>query len=551
MNKRNRNVLLLVLAIFVVAYGALVTTYVVETRKFAVAEADKLVEDALLSHRALHGYVEEVQKPEIYRLKKERLLYEEYFSPKVLSSTFIGRGVAEYLNRERERSGLPQIYFKLATTNPSNPINRADAEEAALLVAMNVGTVTKFRQERQIDGKAYLYVALPTDRNKDSCLRCHGDPRLAPREMLAAYGDQAGFHEQVGSIRAMISIRVPLDGWLGVARQRAYLLSAITLVAMAVIFAAIAYFIRRMDRAQEGLLVSQADLRQANGELSATVRQLQDTQAQLIQAEKMASIGHLAAGVAHEINNPAAFVNSNLTTLAGYFDDLDKLLAQHRAVVALVAAGQPVPAEQLAALAVQCRLVDVDFLREDGRILVKESTDGIARIRKIVADLKDFSNIDRSDGFVEADLNEIVAKAITVAGHDLGAHNAEVTKDFACLPPIRCHPGQIGQVFHNLLLNAAQAVTVRGAIAVHTATREGKVVATVADSGCGIPADIVGRIFDPFFTTRDVGQGAGLGLNIAYNIVRAHGGNIAVTSVHGVGTTFTVELPASAQTLGG
>lgn len=545
MTRKNRNALLIVLAFILAAYATLVSTYFVATREFAVAEADKLIENVLLTHRALHGYIEEVQKPEIYRLKKEGHLYEGYFSPKVLSNTYAARGVEEYLNRERAKSGLPEVYFKLATKNPFNPINLADEREAGLLDQMNAGTIKKFRQVEQSGGKSYLYFALPTQPNKASCLRCHGDPADAPKELLDAYGTKTGFYEQGDVIRAIISIRVPLDHWLQEARQRAYGLSGITLVAMAVVFAAFAYFIGRMDRAQTRLVASEADLRQINTELNTTLTMLKDAEVQLIQAEKMASIGHLAAGVAHEINNPAGFVNSNLKTLARYVEDLDRLLAKHQAALALVAAGQAVPPELLDEIGALCCELDLDFLREDVRQLLSESTDGMARIRKIVGDLKAFSSVDRVDGIAEVDLNEIIDQAITVAWNDL-KDKAEVTKDFGRLPPLRCRPGPIGQVFLNLLVNAAQAIETRGTITVRTEAKPDCVVATVTDNGCGIAADVIGKIFDPFFTTREVGAGAGLGLNVAYNIVRTHGGTLRVASAPGAGATFTVELPLSA-----
>lgn len=247
MNTRNRRNLVWLLAAFVAAYGVLLLVFHQQTEKFAIEEAEKHIENALLTHRTIHSYVEDVQKPEIYRLKSEGKLYDEYFSPKVLSFTFIARGIKDFLNEERIKAGVPAVYFKLAAPNPRNPINTADAIENALLERMNQGEFEEYKKIHQQEDGPFLYYAMSINANKASCIRCHGSPEDAPKELVERYGEDTGYYEKEGEIRALISIRVPLSQQLQDAHAIFLWLSATTLVVFTIIFLIFWYFFRRMD----------------------------------------------------------------------------------------------------------------------------------------------------------------------------------------------------------------------------------------------------------------------------------------------------------------
>ncbi len=253
---KNRQVLLILLPIFILAYGMLVAIYYQKTEAYAVAEAKKAALDALLSHRAVHRYVTETQRPEIYRLQGTGQLYKEYFSPKVMSFTYIARSVKELINKERVKEGLPPIYFKLATDNPRNPINKADAFESALLARMNRGETKEVREVVDQDGVPTLHVAVPIDRSSKGCLKCHGDPKDAPAELLAAYGSELGFFESPNTIRALISIRIPLTQPIQEANEVARLLSLLTLLVMSTIYGLVYFFALRIDRQQQAVMAS-------------------------------------------------------------------------------------------------------------------------------------------------------------------------------------------------------------------------------------------------------------------------------------------------------
>ncbi|MCE2745428.1 MAG: ATP-binding protein [Burkholderiales bacterium] len=263
------------------------------------------------------------------------------------------------------------------------------------------------------------------------------------------------------------------------------------------------------------------------------IQKLEQAQHQLLQSEKMASIGSLAAGVAHEINNPIGFVSSNLYSLKGYVNDLLSVINRFKAV--------GLDLEKLEQARQYCNEVDLDYLQNDVIQLLDESQDGIARVRRIVQDLKDFSHVDHGE-WVVTDLHKGLESTLNMVNNEL-KYKAVVERDYGPLPEINCLASQINQIFMNLLINAAHAIQKDGRILIKTWADDTHVYVSVSDNGCGIPQENLSRIFDPFYTTKPVGKGTGLGLSLSYGIVKKHGGRIEVQSETGVGTTFTVVLP--------
>jgi hemerythrin-like metal-binding protein len=283
-----------------------------------------------------------------------------------------------------------------------------------------------------------------------------------------------------------------------------------------------------LEHANQKLQASNAELKQLN-------EQLESAHLQLLQAEKMASVGQLAAGVAHEINNPVGFVNSNLGTLGKYLTSLSKVIAAYDAADArnggqLASAIEPVKKE-----------ADLSFIREDTPVLLKESHDGLSRVTRIVQDLMDFSHVDESGwqlGDIEAGLDSTLK---LVEGEF--RQKVTVVKNYAGIPQIECMASQLNQVFMNLLLNAAQAIETSGTVSIASGIAANEIWIEVADSGKGIAPEHLNRIFEPFFTTKPVGKGTGLGLSLAYSIVQKHHGRIEVKSEIGKGSAFRVFLP--------
>ncbi len=278
------------------------------------------------------------------------------------------------------------------------------------------------------------------------------------------------------------------------------------------------------------------ELTRKNLRLNEALVALKSSQAKVLHQEKMASIGQLAAGVAHEINNPIGFINSNLATLGKYLSRLSGFLAVQSACIA--AGATP---EQAESVRQQQASLKIDYILKDLEDLVRESMEGAERVRSIVADLKSFSRIDESE-FKRVDLNECLRSTINIVWNEI-KYKATLKKELGEIPRTRCFPQQMNQVFMNLLVNAAHAIEQQGVITVRSWEEDGCVCVSVADTGQGIPEANLNRIFEPFFTTKEVGKGTGLGLSITYDIVKKHKGEITVRSESGKGTEFTVRIP--------
>ena len=267
------------------------------------------------------------------------------------------------------------------------------------------------------------------------------------------------------------------------------------------------------------------------------IKKLEDAQGQLLQSEKMASIGQLAAGVAHEINNPIGFVNSNLGSLKREVEGLLSVLSAYEEAEDALRA----PPDLLASLQQAKVAADLDFLREDIRSLIDESLEGVQRVKKIVENLRDFSRVDASEWHV-ANLEQGLESTLHIVWNEL-KYKADIKKEYAGVPDIECIAAQINQVFMNLLVNAAHAIEHRGTITLRTGFDEATVWVEVEDTGCGIRPEHLTRVFEPFFTTKPVGKGTGLGLSLAYGIVQRHHGRLDVRSEVGRGTVFRLTLP--------
>jgi signal transduction histidine kinase len=254
----------------------------------------------------------------------------------------------------------------------------------------------------------------------------------------------------------------------------------------------------------------------------------------------MAAIGQLAAGVAHEINNPIGFISSNLHTLGKYVDGLLAVVAAYEEHADPLLAEHPAP---LATVKAVRQGAELHYLRDDLPTLLEETQEGVSRVSKIVQDLKDFSHVD-AVVWQPADLHRGLDSTLNVVWNEL-KYKAQVVKEYGTIPEIECIASQINQVFMNLLVNAAHAIDDRGVITLRTGHEGGMVWCEVADTGHGIPAENLLRIFEPFFTTKAVGKGTGLGLSLSYSIVKKHGGRIEVKSEPGRGSVFRVWLPVN------
>jgi signal transduction histidine kinase len=256
---------------------------------------------------------------------------------------------------------------------------------------------------------------------------------------------------------------------------------------------------------------------------------LEQARRQLMQSEKLAAIGQLAAGVAHEINNPVGYVYSNLQSLESYLTDLFRLTDAIDS------------AESLENVRAIKQSIDYEFVRDDLKDLLAESREGIERVKTIISAMKDFSHIEEEE-FKPADIQRGIETTLNVVNNEL-KYKARVIREFGDLPPVECIISQVNQVVMNLLVNAAHAISEFGQIHIRTRTDGDNVVIEIEDTGKGISEENLNRIFEPFFTTKPIGKGTGLGLSLSFNIIEKHNGRIEVDSKPGKGTCFRITLP--------
>jgi two-component system NtrC family sensor kinase len=279
-----------------------------------------------------------------------------------------------------------------------------------------------------------------------------------------------------------------------------------------------------------------ADIEKQNKELALRAAALQRLQAQIIHSEKMASLGQLAAGVAHELNNPAGFIYGNMTLLKDQIAGLHELLDAYDQVEL-----PPNAASLIEPLKIR---LDYDNLVGDLHSIVADCLEGAERIRDVVQNLRLFSRLDEAE-LKQVDLHEGIDSTIRLLSQYYSSGRVVIRREFGKLPLVSCYAAQLNQVWMNVLANAAQAVSGNGEVRITTKLEDTWAVIAIQDSGCGISQELQARIFDPFFTTKPVGEGTGLGLSISYGIIERHGGTIAVRSAPGLGTTFTIRIPTA------
>ena len=276
------------------------------------------------------------------------------------------------------------------------------------------------------------------------------------------------------------------------------------------------------------------EIEQKNQRLTELIDKMKKIQEQLVHSEKMASLGQLVAGIAHEINNPVNFISSNVRPLKGYISDMKSLIMEYEQQV-------DVASEAFEHIKRLKSEIEFDFLVDDLDDLIEDVENGAIRIKRIVQDLRNFSRLDEAE-LKTIDIHESLDTTLNLLGHIYG-NRIVVHKEYGSIPPVECYAGQLNQVFMNLLANAGQAIPRTGNVWITTSCDETTLCICIRDDGKGIPEEALPKIFDPFFTTKDVGEGTGLGLSISYGIIEKHQGEITVESEPGHGTQFRITIP--------
>lgn len=293
-----------------------------------------------------------------------------------------------------------------------------------------------------------------------------------------------------------------------------------------------------LKKQEKELKDTKQDLERKNEELKKAYLEMQTYHTKIIQQEKLASIGQIAAGVAHEINNPIGFVTGNLEILGKYLKKLSEFIDIQTEIFS-----SNKNTAELTKFNEKRRALKIDHILSDIDELISESIEGAERVKIIVANLKNFAR-PGEDEERTLDITECIDSTLNIVWSEL-KYTCEVKKHYSVIPPITCYPQQINQVFMNLLINASHAIKDKGVITIKTWQHENYVCISITDDGCGIAEENIPRLFEPFFTTKNAGRGTGLGLSIVDDIIKRHNGEILVESIQGRGTTFTVMFPIS------
>ena len=582
-----------------------------QCKQLAINEAEKNLANFLLNHKAIRYFVEEIQKPEIYRLKDTEKLYREYFSPKLLSSTYIARNIQNALNVERQKKGLDPIYFKLASRNPRNRINLADEEELELLQAFNAGTLQDYKAVISTKKEKVLYYAIPIAPNKQSCMRCHGDDlAVAPKEMVDHYGDQAGFQEKIDEIRALISVRVSMAGLIADANKTAFILSSATFLLLSGAFIIVFNFFRKIDAQKElalenfyylnSILQSSTDTAIIATDLNFNIKYFNNVAEQLFGVPAATALKSNIEEIDEHIDQKPnkRFLNAisrvrkqgsydftlehNKKTLTAHVSAIEDDLAE---CIGFLLLGHDVSdrlAEEKEREEIKERLQKTEKMESLGLM-----AGGVAHdLNNILSGIVSYPELLLLQLPEDSDLREpikaiqesgkraatVVADLLTVARgaasirepHSLNTlideyssspefnHlkssflNITYQQQFeATQPVILCSPVHVKKCLMNLVTNAFEAIADEGAVVVSTYNRtiddsesnehnikNGEyVVLSVQDTGPGISDKDLEHIFEPFYTKKVMGKsGSGLGLAVVWNTVQDHGGRIFVES---------------------
>ncbi len=421
------------------------------------------------------------------------------------------------------------FYILFIATIPYN-----NQVEGALAYA--IPTELFFAPEKNEIGKSDMYLSLLYNGRE---ILSHG---LDKSRMLSTMAKS----EKI-PLEVVIDIRQ--DAHYGIINDSMKILNLSGIIAIAAIIVILVFMIRRtviipLYRLRDGVVGLQrakwepietdsSDVDEIQDLIEAfnhTQEVLKERTSMLFQSEKMAAVGQLAAGVAHEINNPAGYVSANMESLKSYVQKLISIVVEYEKLP------QSTEVEQLK------KELNYDFIRSDLPELLEESIEGMDRISKIVSDLKVFSRSDELESYAPCLIDEVADQAISLAWNQL-KYKCEVVRNYAPTPEVEINQGQITQVLLNLLINASQAITEKGTVAITISSQEQSVFIEISDNGCGVAPEELTKIFNPFFTTKPVGVGTGLGLHISQKIVKSHGGKIEVRSKLGEGTTFTIQLP--------
>jgi len=479
-HKNKRNCVILVSFILIVAIATV--TGVLFARNYIINQAETRIHDVLQEAEALHYYVQREMHPTLYQLKKEGRIPEEFYSPELLSSSYITRRVFNHYNRIRKKNNQLEVEYRMAAKNPRNKINQADSMEINLIDLFNRDTTIKKITGIEIShDEKHLYYAQPFLRVEKQCLRCHGRREDAPKLLREYYKWDSGFNLKEGEIPAIEIIKTPLKAELHTIMYIGAIILFISILIIVLIFLYSNLFIRNSIIKEQKIV------------LELNLKKLKETQNKLVESEKMASLGVLTAGVSHEINNPLNFINGAYLGLEKFFSE------------------------------------NAPELKNEIAVLLRGLRTGINRVSEIVQGLNHFSR-DSGNYNENCNVHSIIDNCLLMLKNTY-KNRIEIEKSYLQNDIIiKGNEGKLHQVFINILTNAIQSIKSEGKIIIKTQMNKDSISVFIEDNGCGIGEENLSKIIEPFYTTKEPGEGTGLGLSISYSIIKKHKGDIEITS---------------------
>lgn len=512
---------------FILGYLLLVFVYNLYFERFAIQQAEHRIEQMLLSTRAYTKFISKEQKPLIYELKEQGILKDDYFHPALLSTNYITRVATEYYNKELKSQSLHEIIFRQASTNPLNPQNKADKFEEKLIKQFNTNEISKYTKLQTIEGEKHLYLAIPFKRVTPQCMKCHDSPENSPSDLVQRYGTQSGYGYKLGEINAATSATTSITGEVEEARHYLFLLSIITFFLFFIAYLFIEKMLKHIQHTQLVKAYSQEleqEVQERTSELEKSLDVVQQAQGRLIESEKMASLGRLVAGVAHEINTPvgvsvtaASHLQHKCETFFKLYED--KKVSQN----------------------------DFDTFLDVNKTSTKIILSNLERAAELINSFKRISVDQTSETIRDINLKEYLDAIILSLHPKLKKTNHRVHLECDEHINITLAAGSLSQVISNLIDNSLQHAfenIENGLMQLNVKNFDNRVELIYTDNGKGLQQEEKEQFFEPFYTTKRSSGGSGLGTHIIYNLVtQSLHGTIDLKSEPGEGLEIYISIP--------
>ncbi len=482
------NVLLKILPFtFILLFAIVTSIFYNQHKKTVLIESNKQIDMILKTNKALHYYVENIQKPVIYNLKEDGKLYQDFFDPKLLSFTYIARNIHEQYAKTEQTSGNTPYSYKLATTNPRNPINKATPFEEEILHKFQKKELKNFETFITENNQKYYYKAIPIDPNKESCMKCHSNPDIVPKELIALYGSTAAFGEKVGDIRAMISLKIPISSIINNS-LREFFISILVITILFLIFYFILISLLKKDASLQKTMVK---LEESNLLLSQSIEEINEKSLQLhlkdellAEQSKMSALGEMLGNIAHQWRQPLS-------------------------VIATAATGLQVQKEFNT-------LTDEKF--EAACELINKNTQYLSHI------IDNFTHYINNNHLKQRfNLSKIINDFVEIIDAEVIENKLNIILNLEEDIELNSFPSELIQCFVNIFNNSKEAFQELDIdekyIFITTYQKDDKTTIIFKDNAGGIPNEVLPKIFEPYFTTKHQSQGTGLGLHLVYKLI--------------------------------